>query len=264
MITDVMPILIEVGNMISKTVSLIEDTGVYIDIGCSGCTPSLPYSKVCSSKFALLFEPNEHDFNISRAQYRTAQNVHVYNDIISPENINEKIALPLLASKLEDSVFIADIDIDGYDFSVAQTLIKKIRPLFLIVEINESIPPLIKFEVLYDNKYTRTQGHFFGASICKMQELTEYGYDMVQLFFNTLIFIDKNKNPYYTDNTKYSMYKPRTANDLYKKQYIDAGLQKIHYHKPVEHWQDIKEPKQLIDEINMYFAEHTGKYELYT
>jgi len=262
MITNIEEILMNVGLMITKTVSLIEDTGVYIDIGCSGCTPSLPYSKVINSKFALLFEPNSHDFNIVQSQYRVAQNVHVFSDIISPKNIKEKIAQPLLSSKLTDSVFIADIDIDGYDFSVAKALIENIRPLFLIVEINESVPPPIKFEVLYDDKYARTQGHFFGASICKMQELTEQGYDMIQLFFNTLIFIDRNKNPYYTDNIVYNTYKPRTASELYKKQYIDIGLQKIYYHKPVEYWQYIKEPKQLIEEINRFFTDYSGKYEI--
>jgi hypothetical protein len=264
MIKDVESILQQVRINILKTTSMLEDSGVYIDVGCQtpDSTPSLPKEKIINSKFSLLFEPDNSSFYHTNKFYESNPNVFVNNDIITPDNIDEKIIKPLKKVSLEKSIFLADIDIDGYDFFVAQSLISKIKPLFLSVEINEKIPPPVKFTLLYDKNYDGPKEHFYGASISKMYELIEYGYDMVQLFFNTLIFIDRERNPYYSDKDKFSLYKPKTAEELYKKQYLDIGLQEIWYNANVKHWLNNENVQETVEHINKHYSNYSGKYEI--
>lgn len=205
--------------------SQIKDTGVYIDIGCEGpgSTPSMPIDMVKYSKLSLLSEPRSEYYNETKIFYKNNVNVITNDSFITPDNINKTIIEPLGTNK--DNIFLIDIDIDGYDFYLAEALLKSdIKPVFLSMEINEKIPPPVKFSILYTDLYKFPDGHFYGASICKIEELCQYGYDLIQLFFNSVILVRRDKNPYYTDIIKYKNFKPRTALELYNGQYINNNL----------------------------------------
>jgi hypothetical protein len=245
--------------------SEIEDTGVYVDIGCEepDSTPSLSDKTITQSKLALLFEPRTDYFNQTHAHYCNLSNVIVKQDLVTPHNV-----VNILRDSLgndADNIFILDLDIDGYDFYVAEAILRNnIKPIFLSVEINEKIPPPLKFSVLYNENLLGNDAHFFGASISKMYELIQYEYDMIQLLFNSLFFIRKDKNPYYRDNNKYKMFRPRTDIEVYDNQYIQPRLhEKIQYNLDVKFWQDIKNHNQLIETINDHFSHHKNEYELY-
>lgn len=245
--------------------SQIEGTGVYVDIGCEGpgSTPSMPCDTIKNSKLALLLEPRDEYFNETKIYYRDHSNIIVRDGFVTPDNISTTIIEPL--GKEKDNVFVMDIDIDGYDFYLAESLLKaNIKPIFLSMEINEKIPPPLKFSILYSELYKFPDGHFYGASISKIEELTQYGYDLIQLFFNSIILVRRDKNPYYADNERYKSFKPRTALELYSTQYIDNNLYKhVEHNMDVSHWQDIKDVDLLIKEINERFKHHINEYELY-
>lgn len=265
MYIDIQTVLEQVRSNTLKTISCIEDTGVYIDIGCQepGSTPSLPTEKINKSKFSLLFEPNTHYFLQTKNYYKDHTNIIVESEFITPNNISKKIIEPLENAGLKDDVFLIDVDIDGYDFFVCDALLKNIRPTFLIVEINEKIPPPIKFTVLYNETYTGPKEHFYGSSICKMFELTKYDYDAIKLFFNTLIFVNKNKNPYYTDPDKFIAFKPVSPKELYYKGYLKDRLHElIDYNQNVKHWQTKHDPTDLINSINEYFLQYKDMFSI--
>lgn len=245
--------------------SQVQDTGIYIDIGCEGpgSTPSMPIDMVKRSKLTLLSEPRSEYYNETKIFYKNNVNVIINDSFITPDNINKTIIEPLGEEK--NNVFVMDIDIDGYDFYLTESILKTgIKPTFLSLEINEKIPPPIKFSILYNNLYKFPNAHFYGMSIAKAEELTQYGYDLIQLFFNSLILVKKDQNPFYKDNTLYKAFKPRTALELYNGQYINNNLyKKIEYNQDVNFWQDIKDEQHLIETINKHFYSYTGKYEIY-
>lgn len=245
--------------------SQIENTGVYVDVGCEGpdSTPSMPCELIKKSKLALLSEPRTDYFNETKYFYKDFSNVVVTSEFITPDNIASTIIEPLGEEK--NNVFVMDIDIDGYDFYLTESILKtNIKPTFLSLEINEKIPPPIKFSILYNNLYKFPDAHFYGMSIAKAEELTQYGYDLIQLFFNSLILVKKDQNPYYKDNALYKDFKPRTALELYNGQYINNNLyKKIEHNQDVSFWQDIKNEQQLIETINNHFYSYTGEYEIY-
>jgi hypothetical protein len=164
-----------------------------------------------------------------------------------------------------DDIYIVDLDIDTYDFYVAEAMLSSsIRPIFLSVEINEKIPPPVKFSVLYSDTLKGNDAHFFGASISKMYELIKHDYDMIQLLFNTLLFVRKDKNPYYTDCDTYKEFKPRSDKEIYKNQYTDLNLhERVSYNQDVKHWQSLTNTDELIHNINEHFKHHFGEYEIY-
>jgi len=84
-----------------------------------------------------------------------------------------------------DTCFViqeADIDIDGYDYFVLDELLSAFRPAIICAEINEVIPPPIKFTVKWHPSYVWGENHFFGQSICQLNLLCEkYDYALVEL-----------------------------------------------------------------------------------
>ena len=256
----------QVRDNIQKLYSHLNDTGVYVDIGCQfpDSTPSITLSQIQNSKCALLFDPVGEHCTVSKSFYGNFKNVSVDECFIIPSNINEKIYKPLKAKNLLEEIFLIDVDIDGYDFYVAKSLLEHgVKPLILSVEINEKIPPPIKFSVLYSDNYKGSDKHFYGASLSKMEELTAMGYDMIQLFFNCLILIRRDSNPFYSDKIKYKMFKPRSAAELYNTQYLGIGLHElIDYNQNVLHWQS-NDTDNSIKDINEHFLPHRGEYEIY-
>ena len=256
----------QIGDNMQKIYSHLSDTGVYVDIGCQfpESTPSISSNQIQNSKCTLLFDPRSLYCTYNRDSYGNLKNVSIDECFITPGNINEKIYKPLKDKGLLNEIFLIDVDIDGYDFYIAKSLIDHgLRPLILSLEINEKIPPPIKFSVLYSDKYKGSDKHFYGASLSKMEELTAMGYDMIQLFFNCLVLIRRDSNPFYSDESKYKLFKPRTAAELYKIQYLDVGFhQLVDYNQDVLHWQN-NNIDNTIKCINEHFLSHVGEYEIY-
>jgi hypothetical protein len=95
---------------------------------------------------------------------------------------------------------IMKMDIDGYDYAVVRSIFLHIsnnsrtqyQPAFVMVEMNEKIPPPINFYTRYRPHYGYKGDHLYGASITAWTHLLsfELGYVLLGIYdWNNLIYI---------------------------------------------------------------------------
>lgn len=112
--------------------------------------------------------------------YRFYPNVSVCRCRITPDNI-----VPLLqAYEIEPEFSVLSLDIDGNDYWVLNALLQHFRPQIIVTEINEKIPPPIKFVVKYNPDF-QLRHHFYGYSMMMLEELMErHNYALLELEYN--------------------------------------------------------------------------------
>jgi hypothetical protein len=122
----------------------------------------------------------------SRKAYKLAKTYQRFCDVsscrlrVTPDNV-----LSLLRMySVEKSFSVLNIDIDSYDYWVLDAILSDYRPGIVITEINEKIPPPMKFKVKYDPDF-QLREHFYGYSIACLDELcTQRGYALIDLEYN--------------------------------------------------------------------------------
>lgn len=92
---------------------------------------------------------------------------------------------PLLhAYEIEKDFSLLSLDIDGNDYWVLRAILSEFRPRLVVTEINEKIPPPIRFIVKYNPDF-ELRHHFFGYSIASLADLcAEFDYRIVGLEYN--------------------------------------------------------------------------------
>ncbi|HXD34493.1 MAG TPA: hypothetical protein VN643_25465 [Pyrinomonadaceae bacterium] len=117
--------------------------------------------------------------NLAQA-YKYFQNVFACRHRATPENI-----VPLLKSyEVEKNFSVLSLDIDGNDYWVLRAILKEFRPQLIVTEINEKIPPPIRFVVKYNPDF-QLRHHFFGYSISVLSDLCkEFDYAILDLEYN--------------------------------------------------------------------------------
>lgn len=237
-------------GIIKKYLSLIDkDNKFFIDIGCS-YEFNIPEEDVLDSEMSIFFEC---DLNkISRyKKWENNNNFKLFTERVTPNNI---ISLIESVSKNKTPKLI-DIDIDSYDWFVLNEILKSMRPTIIVAEINEKIPPPIKFTVKYDEHYSWDCSHYYGMSISKVEELfNKYEYEIIDLSYNNVYAVAKEKNP------NLPVY---SAKEAYDKFYKNTDW-RIHfnYNADVAHWMDMNE-KDAEQEIKTFFSKNSRAYELY-
>lgn len=222
----------------------------YIDIG-SSFSSNLEEELLLNSEKAIFFECNPEKEFFYKEFEKKNKNFHFINEKVTPENI-----VKLIKQKINrKDPKMLDIDIDGYDYYVLQALLLELSPSIIIAEINEKIPPPIKFTVKYDKDYWWDGSHFYGMSLSKAYEVFErFDYDVVNLTYNNVFAVKKEKNP---------GLKCYDAEELYNKFYKNADWQKYYdYNKNVEYFLNLDE-KDLLKSISEFYKNYNGKYDLY-
>jgi hypothetical protein len=229
---------------------------IYVDIGCSfpNSSPIPSIEDIKNSKITFLAELDPSKFNINEQTYSNCDNVKLCNTRIQPDNI-----IKLLENNIGTAINEIDllkIDIDGYDYFVLDSLLKKYRPHVINAEINEKIPPPIKFSVLYNEAYGWHGNHFYGMSMSMAYELCKnYNYSLVDFEFNNganVVLVDNQKN-----TSEYISYKPET---LYKEKYIGNNYHNsIIYNQDVLYWQNL-DPKDLLNEIKNFYKIYENSF----
>jgi hypothetical protein len=167
----------------------------------------------------------------------------IFNTYITPRN-----AIELFQKAGVPAVFdILKIDIDGYDLEVIRAILKVYRPMIIIAEINEKIPPPVEFEVLYSDTYAWDVSHFFGFSISAGDKvMRENGYTIVSLYdMNNILCIH---------NSVLSGSYP-TVEQIFKTQYANVPHRAASFpwNQNVDHWLSITDKDALVEEITHYF-----------
>ncbi|HXM33706.1 MAG TPA: hypothetical protein VN920_00830 [Pyrinomonadaceae bacterium] len=119
--------------------------------------------------------------------YKYFPDVYASRNRATPNNI-----VPLLQSYETPADFaVLSLDIDGNDYWVLRAILSVFRPQLIVTEINEKIPPPIRFVVKYDPDF-QLRHHFFGYSMAVLADLCEeFGYVILTLEYNNAFLAPK-------------------------------------------------------------------------
>ena len=168
---------------------------------------------------------------------------------VTPENV---VAL-LETYEIERDFGVLSVDIDSYDYWVIDAVLERYRPGIVVTEINEKIPPPIKFRVSYDPDF-RAREHFFGYSIACLDELcARRGYSLVGLEYNNAFLAP----------AELAGARSLTAGAAYRRGYLERPdrREKFHRNENMEALQSLT-LEEGVSFIRQFFSGLTGKYEL--
>ena len=119
--------------------------------------------------------------------YKYFPDVYACRNRATPDNI-----VPLLQSYETPADFaVLSLDIDGNDYWVLRAILSQFRPQLIVTEINEKIPPPVRFVVKYDPNF-QLRHHFFGYSMAVLSDLCdEFGYVILTLEYNNAFLAPK-------------------------------------------------------------------------
>jgi hypothetical protein len=192
---------------------------------------------------------------VKKAQENMSHNYTVIQSFVTPDNILEIF----LKYNVPKTIDILKIDIDGYDLSIIRKILKHdYVPKIIISEINEKIPPPIKFEVLFNDSYTWGVDHFYGYSLAQGYDFyNNNNYHVVSLYdMNNVLCINKNIYDSKKKLIKFSL--PVNVNILYNEGYVKYKS-KFPWNKDVDHWLSISSNAELLNTIKNYFTIVTKK-----
>lgn len=215
----------------------------FIDIGCSDASSESQSEFLLDHGWSgLMFEYDETKFKNQQSRM-SGRNVKVINEKVTPDNI-----LDLLKSNNVPLDFYLSLDIDGYDYFVLEKILSEYKPSFIVSEINEKIPPNIKFSVSYHPEYWWDVSHFYGYSISMIEDLLEKNeLKILELDYNNVILVKGVQE--------------ESIVDIYNSGYLHKSDRKdrFSYNQDFEEIYDL--PKNLqIDFINSKFEKHKGKF----
>src|ERR1051325_889990 len=162
---------------------LVPDDGVrtVVDIGAgNGVRWSNSYALVLEGWKALGIEADPHKYELLSQVYRRFPNAHACHRRVQPELINELLE----GFGIEKNFSVLCLDIDGNDYWILSAILSRFRPRLIITEINEKIPPPLRFAVKYDQDF-RLRHHFYGYSIAALEDLAKrHDYGILRLEYN--------------------------------------------------------------------------------
>lgn len=159
-----------------------------VDIGAGdGVRWSNTYALFLDGWDGIGIEFDPHKFVKLARAYKHFPHVYACRSRATPENI-----VHLLRSyEIEKDFGVLSLDIDGNDYWVLRALLSEFRPRLIVTEINEKIPPPIRFVVKYNPDF-QLRHHFFGYSIATLADLCEQtGYSILELEYNNAFLAPK-------------------------------------------------------------------------
>ncbi len=164
-----------------------------VDIAASdGLTQSNTYDLLKQGWAGLAVELNPRLFRDLARNYESFEEVGLARVRVEPSNIVEILG----AHAAPKDFGFLNLDIDSYDYFVLDQLLGKYRPGLICTEINEKIPPPIRFTVLYTPEHYWKGDHFYGQSLSQLYTLCEkYDYALVELHYNNAFLMPRENKP---------------------------------------------------------------------
>ena len=163
-------------------------TRTAIDIGAGdGMRWSNTYALFLNGWRGVGIEFDSRKFVKLARAYKYFPDVFACRNRATPDNI-----VPLLQSYETPRDFaVLSLDIDGNDYWVLRALLSEFRPQLIVTEINEKIPPPIRFVIKYSPDF-QLRHHFFGYSMAVLADLCEeFGYVILELEYNNAFLAPK-------------------------------------------------------------------------
>ena len=142
------------------------------------------------------------------------------------------------------------LDIDSYDYFILEKILEKYSPSCIITEINEKIPPPIKFTILYDENYKWDESHCYGYSLSMLEDLLyKYNYKIHKLHLNNAVLIPGKQE--------------ESMTEVYNRGYYNIPDKYFmfpwNYSVDVIHILPSEKQKEF---LNLYFYKYRGRYLL--
>lgn len=220
-----------------------------VDIAASdGKTMSNTYALFQDGWEGLAVENDEQKFSKLTSTYKEFSGVNPVKCKVTPPNV-----VSLLAdSKVPEGFGFLSLDIDGYDYFVLEQILSHYRPALICTEINEKIPPPLKFTVKWDPHYNWNEDHFYGHSISQLHILcNQFNYSLVELHYNNAFLIPEELNT----------FPVLTPDEAYQKGYRRRSdrKEKFPWNENMEELLNLT-PEEAVKFINTFFNEYQGKY----
>lgn len=220
-------------------------TKVFVDIGASNDPNESQTEWLLAHGWSgIMFECNPDKYQPLMRRMK-GKPVVVLSQKVVPETIAD-----VLRSHNVPQDFFLSLDIDGYDIFVLKAILDAYRPQFIVSEINEKIPPPMKFSVLYRRDYWWGGWHFFGYSISMLEDLLpQYGYKVDSLDYNNVILVPGTQET--------------PIETLYRDGYFQRpdGWTRFYYNQDFDPMYPLPYDKQ-IDFVRAKFKEFDGQYTL--
>ncbi|HZI19880.1 MAG TPA: hypothetical protein VEY09_14945 [Pyrinomonadaceae bacterium] len=187
-------------------------------------------------------------FRLAQA-YRHFPGAAAVHARVTPDNV----AGLLRAHAVENDFGLLSLDIDSYDYWVLDAVLAEFRPRLVVSEINEKIPPPVKFVLRFDPDF-RMSHHFYGYSIQSLEDLcARRGYSIVGLEYNN-VFLAPAETP---------GIEPLTPAEAYRRGYLERPDRRRRFpqNEDMEALHGMS-PAEALAFLESFYSRHRGKFEL--
>ncbi|CAF4586376.1 unnamed protein product [Rotaria socialis] len=198
--------------------------------------------KTSCRSFGIAIELQE-GFYAKLKENLPASNIAKVNQALEPHTVQHIFR----ANAVPQRPLLFKIDIDGYDYPVVRALFlhplnncrTEFEPAFVMVEMNEKVPPPINFYTRYRVPYAYTGDHLYGASITAWTRLLsyEFGYVLLGTYdWNNLMYIRYDL----AQHLKLLYQFPHNSHDVWFHGYWNRPErdEKFPWNKNVTYWSD--------------------------
>ena len=224
--------------------------GTAVDLGAGdGVRWSNTYALFTNGWRGVGVESDSRRFTKLARAYRHYSRVFACRNLVTPHNV---VAL-LQSYEIAKDFEVLSIDVDSNDYWILQATLGVFRPRLIVAEINENIPPPIRFVVKYDRDF-QLRHHFYGCSIMSLADLCrQHDYALLDLEYNNAFLapreIVRAESPD-TDMIYRRGYLDRA--DRKEKFALNFDLDEIHS----------MSPEAALKFLKDFYARETGKYFL--
>src|SRR5215207_3388388 len=227
-----------------------ESARVAVDVGAGdGIRGSNTYALFLRGWRGVGFEGDEKRARRLARAYKNLEGVAARHALVTPANV-----VPLLrAEGIPTDFGVLSLDIDSYDYWVLDAALRSFRPRVVVAEINEKIPPPVRFRVSYDPDF-RLQHHFFGYSIASLEDLcARHSYALIALEYNNAFVVPR----------ELASGRALDAATAYRAGYLERPDRRERFpdNHDMEALHSMK-PAEAVRFLEKFFARHKGKYEL--
>src|SRR5919107_4212568 len=219
-----------------------------VDVGAGdGIRGSNTYALFLQGWRGVGFEGDERRARRLARAYRNLEGVEARQALVTPANV---VGL-LREHSIPKDFGVLSLDIDSYDYWVLDAVLESFRPRVVVTEINEKVPPPVRFVVRYDPAF-RLQHHFFGYSIASLEDLcARHSYALVALEYNNAFIAPR----------ELAGSRALDAETAYRLGYLERPDRRERF--PDNHDMEAlhsMRPEEAARFLEKFFARHRGKY----
>jgi hypothetical protein len=240
-------------NILAKYVAQLlppDQPRTVVDIGAgNGVRWSNSYALLLAGWKALGIEADPQKYALLEKVYRKLPNARASNSRAEPANI----AALLRDFNIEKNFGVLCLDIDGNDYWVLDAILRRFRPGLVVTEINENIPPPLRFVIKFDPQF-QLRYHFYGYSIAALEDLCDqHNYGILELEYNNAFLAPR----------ELGSAQFRDAKTAYREGYLDRPERKERFasNLDMEALHSLS-PEEGIRFLHEFYAADVGNYYL--